>query len=231
MRLRKAIEQAVEGRQTTTPSRQPSPGVEPEEITIELADVPDWVMPYRVVTPVAPRIAAAIHEGAAQNDLQRMIFEVVRGEGPLAIEIVLRRVREQWGMNRAGSRARSAFDTAVRALRRRNDIVSESEGFLVLPNQGAVPVRGGDKDDPDTVRTIHEIPPSELRQAIIRFVREVHAITDDELSARVSAVFGWNRRGADISHELKKVIRKLVAAGALQRNDDRLTVVEESERT
>lgn len=129
-----------------------------------------------------------------------MILEVVSGEGPVAAELALRRVRESWGMNRAGNRARSAFDTAVRALRRRGEIVV-ADGFLALASQSAVIVRGGDKDDPATIRAISEIPPSELQEAIIRFVREVHPITEDELTARVAGVFGWSRRGSDIASE------------------------------
>jgi hypothetical protein len=215
--LRRAIERAVEGR----PNLESVPTIdpfEPEELTIELSDTPAWVVPYEVVTPGQSRTPAAIHEGTAQSDLQRMILEVVTGEGPVAKEIVLQRIRERWGMNRAGSRARSAFDTALRAVRRRGEVISESEGFLALPSQSTPVVRAGSQSDPATIRTIHEIPPSELKEAIVRFVREVHSISEDELTARVSSVFGWNRRGSDIAEELRKVVRKLVTAGSLRRS-------------
>lgn len=227
-RLRRAIERAIEGQPNLEPVQMLDPS-EPEELTIELTDIPAWVMSYEVVTPARPRTAAAIHEGTAQSDLQRMILEVVAGEGPVATEVVLRRIRERWGMNRAGSRARSAFDTALRALRRRKEIISESDGFLALPSQSTPVVRAGTQSDPETIRTIHEIPPSELKEAIVRFVREVHPITEDELTARVSSVFGWNRRGSDIASEFRKVVRKLVTAGVLHRSDDFLTVAEDPE--
>jgi hypothetical protein len=130
-------------------------------------------------------------------------------------------------MNRAGSRARSAFDTALRALRRRKELDSQSDGFLALPNQSPI-VRGGSRSDPQTIRTIHEIPPSELKEAIVRFVQDVHSITEDELTERVSAVFGWNRRGADIASEFRKVVKKLVTGDILRRNGDVLIVASES---
>lgn len=143
---------------------------------------------------------------------------------PVATEVVLQRVRERWGLNRAGSRTRSAFDTALRAVRIRGDIVSESDGFLALPSQSTPVVRAGNQSDPETIRTIHEIPPSKLKEAVIRFVRQVHSISEDELTARLSSVFGWNRRGADIAAEMRKVIRKLVIAGALRRSEGVLLV-------
>jgi len=222
VRLRRAIERAIEGQPNSEPVRSVDPS-EPEELTIELSKTPAWVVAYEVVTPGQPRTTAAIHEGTAQSDLQRMILEVVTGEGPVATELVLQRVRERWGMNRAGSRARSAFDTALRAARRRGEIISESDGFLALPSQSTPVVRAGNQSDPETIRTIHEIPPSELKEAIVRFVREVYSISEDELTARVSSVFGWNRRGSDIAGEFRKIVRKLVTAGVLRRSDNILT--------
>jgi hypothetical protein len=144
---------------------------------------------------------------------------------------VLRRVREQWGMARAGSRARSAFDSALRSLRKKGDIVSASEGFVALPSQTMPVVRAGDKDDPETIRTIDEIPPSEVKEAIVRFVQDVHAITEEELTARVSAVFGWSRRGADIASELRKTLRKLLGTGVLHKNGETLLVPTETQAT
>jgi hypothetical protein len=223
VRLRRAIERAIEGQPNLGPVPTVDPS-EPEELTIELSDTPAWVVPYEVVTPGQPGTTAAIHEGAAQSDLQRMILEVVTGEGPVATEVVLQRVRERWGMNRAGSRARSAFDTALRAVRRRGEIVSESDGFLAIPGQSTPVVRAGNQLDPETIRTIHEIPPSELKEAIVQFVRQVHSISEDELTARLSSVFGWNRRGTDIAAEMRKSIRKLVIGGTLRRIGDALLV-------
>jgi hypothetical protein len=219
LRLRQAIESAIAGQPNVAPiSRTEAP--QTEEFTIELIEIPKWVVPYQVVTPRRPGPGLEIHERAAQWDLQRMIVEVVRGEGPVAIEVVLRRVREQWGMSRAGSRARSAFDTVIRNLHRKGEIAAHSDGFLALPGELAPVVRGGVRENPETIRSIHEIPPSELREAIIRFVRDVHSISEDELTARISLVFGWNRRGADIANEFRKIVRTLVASDVVSREGD-----------
>lgn len=55
-------------------------------------------------------------------------------------------------------------------------------------------------------------------------MEQVHSITEDELTARVSSVFGWTRRGTDIASEFRKVVRKLVIGGVLTRKEDNLTV-------
>src|SRR5262249_687461 len=135
VRLRRAIERAIENDANVTPTPAPMPAAQPEEVQVELDETPDWVVPYRIVVPRPPRTGLEMHEGDAQADLQRMIWEVVRGEGPVATEVVLLRVRARWGVNRAGSRARGAFETAVRTLRRRKEIESPCDGFLALPGQ------------------------------------------------------------------------------------------------
>jgi hypothetical protein len=221
-RLRQAIQRAIESGDSATVTTAPE-APRPELVDVKLRENPEWTVPYQVVLPEPPRTAAEMHEGAAQGDLQRMIVEVVRGEGPVATEVVLRRVRAQWGMHRAGNRARSAFDTAVRSLRRRDQVVSVSDGFLALSSQSTPIVRSGDRSNPESIRTIEEIPPVELQEAVVRFVREVHVISEDELTARISAVFGWSRRGPDIASEFRKTVRRLVRAGVLKRNGDLLT--------
>jgi hypothetical protein len=228
VRLRRAIERAIDGQPNVAPA-QSAAASEPQELIVELSETPSWVVPYEIVRPARPGTSAAMHEGAAQADLQRMILEVVLGEGPVAMETVLRRVRESWGMNRAGSRARSAFDTALRGLRRRGEVIAKPGGFLATSHQSTPIVRAGDKDDSEATRTIHEVPPSELTEAIVRFVREVHSISEDELTARVSAVFGWNRRGSDITGEFRRSVKQLVTTGVLRRSGDTLTVIAEPE--
>lgn len=219
LRLRRAIEQAIGDQPNVEPVGPPGIDVGPEQISVELDEKPSWAVPYRVAVPVGPRTTAAMHEGAAQAELQRVILDVVTGEGPIATELTLQRVRECWGMNRAGSRARGAFDAALRSLRRRGFVVG-GEGFLALPSQTNSVVRSADASDPATIRTIHEIPPSELNEAVIRFVREVHAISEDELTVRIAAVFGWSRRGSDIAAEFRRTLRKLISNGVLVRRED-----------
>src|SRR5205814_3209476 len=127
LRLRNAIDQAIGGKPNVE-ADGPEISEEPEQIFVELDEKPTWAVPYRIVVPGGPCTTAAMHEGAAQPELQRIILEVVTGEGPIATELTLQRVRECWGMNRAGSRARGAFDTALRSLRRRGVLVA-SDGF------------------------------------------------------------------------------------------------------
>lgn len=214
IRLRRAIEAAVSGEPDGAPADKTTLPPEPE--TVEFSVIPDWVEVYEVARPRAPRIILEFYEESAQVELQRMIQEVVAVEGPVAHEVLLRRVRSAWGLTKAGGRARTAFDKAVAALTRRHAIVRHAGDFFEMQGEGRVRVRGTDPKVPETLRTIDEIPKTELREAIRRLVTEVHCISEDELTARVASIFGWSRRGADIADGLHKAVKALVRAGELE---------------
>jgi hypothetical protein len=151
-----------------------------------------------------------------------MILEVVRGEGPVAASVVLRRVRDACGAKRAGSRIKEAFDAAVRALRSSGTVQRDSGGFLFLTSQLPPTVRGGDSDYPESIRSAQEVPPAELQLAIANLVMDAKTIDENELTSRVAALFGWNRRGPEIEEVLRSAVRSLVRRGTLRRNETRL---------
>jgi hypothetical protein len=146
-----------------------------------------------------------------------MILEVVSIEGPVSKETILGRVRTAWGLNRAGGRIRTAFDDAVRTLQRKRLVVSRPDGFYDTPETKTLSVRGGDPDRADTIRTIDDVPRDELREAMRRLVRDVHTISEDELTSRVAGIFGWSRRGPDIASALRRVVSRLILDGDLVR--------------
>lgn len=220
-RLQEAIEKALR------PTKARAPQLAPTEVavdvdTIALSDIPDWVTEYRVAKLGRLRGSPEMHDGATQGDLQLLILKVVEAEGPVAKEVVLRRVRDCFGAERAGKRARLAFDAAVRSLRRRGLLVTHERDFLQEPDKDEFPVRRGRKDISDTMRAVDEVPPGELQNAILQLVRDVHPISEDELSTRVAAIFGWARRGPDIAETLKKTVRALVVKKLLRRTDSGL---------
>ena len=144
--------------------------------------------------------------------MRRMILEVVVAEGPILDSLVLRRVREAWGVGRAGKRIRDAFDVAVAALARRSEIQKTGNGFLAVSEDqlAAVRVPGS---DPDARRSVEEIPRSELKLAVLHLVRDARRVSRDELTFQVARLFGWNRRGPEIAAGLDGAVDELVRDG------------------
>jgi hypothetical protein len=221
-RLRSAIEAASsEMRRDSGAMREP--GAQPKETEFELTPLdhpPFWTEPYRIASPRAPRWYVEMHDPSAYLDLKRMLKEVVEIESPIAEELALRRVRESWGIGRAGSRIRSAFKDALNSLTRQGEISRDRFGFLWVGKLRGVRVPV-DKT-PETRRTVEEVPAEELQLAVRHLVFDARSITWEELTTSVARLFGWNRRGPDIAVTLDDAVEALVDTDVIRLSGDSL---------
>ncbi len=150
------------------------------------------------------------------------IEEVVAVEGPVAKEVVLQRLRQSWGVGRAGHLIRDAFDTALgRATK--SSVRKDRRHFLWLDDQTTVKVRRPSEES-DTQRHIDKIPPEELRLAVLNLVRDAKRATSDELTAEAARLFGWARRGSGIAQGLDRAVRSLIQSKELERDGQYLVV-------
>jgi Protein of unknown function (DUF3320) len=222
-RLRTAIEEAIR-RQSEAKQTAEATGANEDlgRIIIDpigVDQMPDWCVLYEVASPSPPAYPIDMHEQSAREDLRRMIREVVAIEGPVSSETVLRRVREAWGVRRAGTRIRDAFDRSVGLLERRNEVRKDEDGFLYLLPGTELTVRAAVPGQPSTSREIDEVPPSEIRLAIVGVVRDNHLVGWDELTAYVARIFGWGRREAGIAGVLDDAVFRLIETGEIAESD------------
>jgi very-short-patch-repair endonuclease len=221
-KLRDAIESAVQGGVPAPRKRRLPPAPEWTEEVVEVVSAderPDWAELYSVATVTPPSSRTLqMHDPSAQPDLRRMIEEVVVVEGPVSRELVLRRLREAWGVGRTGSRIRVAFDQAVKALRTRGRLVESEKGFLMVDGSDPNRVRLPDGDDLTTRRRIDEVPETELRAAIEYVVLEAMHVGRDELTQAVARLYGWNRRGSEIGPALERAVTYLLRKKRIERD-------------
>jgi len=213
-RLRNAIEVAV--RTWTPPEYEPpsSPVLRDTDFeAVDLDAAPSWTVPYALSKPRRLSRSIEMHQPEATTELARMVEEVVKVEGPVAEAVVLRRLREAWGVRRAGSRIRDRFERCLHYLLGKG-VLGRSNSFLTLPEQKLVTVRTPTRDE-GTYRNADEVPPAEIRLAVRLLVQEARSIDREELTTRVARLFGWARRGADIGRSLDEAVDSLVAEGAL----------------
>jgi hypothetical protein len=212
------LRQAIEAAMTAPPpvlqglASPPTPTVQLD--AVDLDSPPAWTVPYKIASPGPPRPGLEMHEARAQSELCRMIAEVVGIEGPAHQKLVLRRVREAWGLQRAGTRIQEAFDRALGWLRRGAGISSDEAGFLAITGDRMDAVRTP-TDDARSHRDVVELPHVELALAVDMLVNDARSITADELTARVARLFGWNRRGPEIAKALGLVVQSCLNQGSL----------------
>ena len=104
------------------------------------------------------------HETALPEMMKRVV-RVVSIEGPVHESEIVVRIRSLWGLARAGNRIRDAVVAAVRAAKRKGDIVGGP--FYSLPGQQVL-VRDRSAIDSNTLRKPEYLPPEELNSRSVK---------------------------------------------------------------
>jgi len=74
-------------------------------------------------------------------------------------------------------------------------------------------------------RKVTEIPPEERRRALLSLIGESPGIEQTELITHVARLFGWLRRGSDITRVMIGDLRELADADAIEGLPDRITLM------
>ena len=178
---------------------------------------PKWVVKYKVARP--PLNGG----GEMEESLNKAVLDISETEGPVHVEVVIRRIARALGWERTGSRLTSAIERVCRKLKRQGLI--NTAGQFVQPGHSdfRVCVRTPDPRDTESKRKIEHISDEEISLAMANVVGDALSIPDDRLLVMVARIFGFDRTGNHIQQRLRNVLGKLVKSNALSRSDERIT--------
>jgi hypothetical protein len=125
-----------------------------------------------------------------------MAEQVVAIEGPVHIDEVICRIRDAWGLKRAGGRIQDAVERAVAVAIRQQRLVDEDD-FYSVPH-GDVVVRDRSEARSPTLRKPEMLPPAEIRLALLDIVASNFGATDDQLVLAASRAFGFKSTSAQL---------------------------------
>ncbi|WP_428245436.1 DUF3320 domain-containing protein [Ferrovibrio sp.] len=138
--------------------------------------------------------------------MEELVTQIVTAEGPIHLDEMVIRLREHWGLLRAGNRIRQAIargvDIAVKSGR-----LSKDGEFYSIPG---AEIRVRDRGDALslTLRKPEILPPAEIQKAVITFVAAHLGATEEEAIIGTSRLFGFKATSA----QLKQVIVGVIAA-------------------
>lgn len=213
-RLRTAIEAAVRGDEPPQPVRDAAPA--PMEVELEEVDfdaMPGWATPFVPADLGYRHYGKEIDSPSYAADLRSSLREVVDGEGPVSVDVCMLRIREGWGIGRASARIRKIVDGAIDAAVARDQLFRTDDGFLYASPDQLEVVRCAEDGDPDTIRKAAQVCRGELALALTRLLAEAGTADREELMFRTARLFGWGRRGNDITAALNSALRQLIEDG------------------
>ena len=170
----------------------------------DLNSRPDWAEIYRVAnTQGLCHTRFELHDPLARPTLDRVINRIISLEAPIHINRIVRAVKKAWGVSRAGNRINDAI---VSSLQRQG---FRHKGAIYESPYSRTRVRLPDPDDPETGRTVDEVPADEIALAVKNLMADAKAINRDELVKAVSRLYGWERCGDSIRRKLLNIIENL----------------------
>ena len=174
--------------------------------------------PYKIARPAVPR-SRDPHELSAR-EMADLLLRVVEEESPIHEDEIVVRIRDLWGLQRAGSRIQDAVASGVRSLLVTRRCVRE-DGFLSVPGI-PTPVRNRENADSASLRKPDMLPPAEIRAAVLALIDAHHGATASEIPIAVSRMLGFKTTSGPLRTVIEAQISRLLRLNTIQESEGML---------
>lgn len=216
-----AIEQAIAGRGSPRPSEPP-----PSQSAIiikrespapsQKQDVPNA---YRFASPRI-RLGRRQLREVPSHTVASWIQEVVQEESPVHFEEIVRRIREEAGLERASDAVRDAIRQGAQYAAGQGTIVWDGE-FLWHERIHPVSIRNR-ADFPSAQKKLDLVHAAEIKAAIAQVVRDSFGIARQECAVQASRVLGFDRLTETMRERIDSLIAELFKEQVLGERSGRL---------
>jgi very-short-patch-repair endonuclease len=179
-----------------------------------------WTVPYEPYVHDEVINREMLGNDYYRTPVENLVRGVARKEGPVHRDVIAQRLAEAAGMRRTGALAVRAARDSLERLLLSGSVQADSDGFVRLGAPCLRMVRVPDPEDSRTARAAREVPVEEVLLALRNLVVEARMINEDELTKQAARVFGWHRRGADVSFLLSKALAQLKQAEDVANTED-----------
>jgi very-short-patch-repair endonuclease len=215
----KEVSESERPQRNATPTIDPDEGFERESaLHVETKAFSSLSVPYRQASLEVPRRIDP-HE-LPLKEMADILFKIVQREGPIHEDELAVRVRDIWGLGRAGSRIQDAVARGARSL-----IVSRrctrKDGFLSIPGEKIL-VRNREHASSPTLRRPEMLPPAEICAAILALIDANHGAWRRELPSAVARLFGFKNTSNQLRERIDLQLGVLVRDAVLEDSDGML---------
>lgn len=158
------------------------------------------------------------------GSMAHTVERIIEAEGPIHEEEIVARVRDLWGLGRAGSRIQSAVKEALRHASRKCQFTVEGNCYHLKDH--AIVVRDRSMAESRTLKKPELLPPQEIREAVVALVRDAHGVRQDEVATAVSRMLGFQATSQQLRERIDEQVELLISKGLLDQQAQMLTLVD-----
>lgn len=216
-----AIEQAIAGRGSPRPS-EPPPTQPANIINRQKPAHPRQQVFPNTYTFASPRIRLGRRQlrEVPSHTMADWIQEVVQEESPVHFEEVVRRIREEAGLERAGEAIRDAIRQGAQYAADQGKIVWDGD-FLWHECVHPVSIRNR-ADFPSTQKRLELVHTAEIKAVITQVVRDSFGISRQDIGVSAARLLGFERATDGMRERIDGLIDELLRKQVLCEKNGRL---------
>jgi very-short-patch-repair endonuclease len=186
--------------------------------------VAETVKPYELAPALRIRVPADGLHAVPAAQVADWVEHIVRAEGPVHVEDVLRRILDQTSTTRMGSRVRSALERGIGYAVRRGRVMHHGDALTIVGiDPRTVVPRDRSRLEPRH-RDFQHVPLMELDAAIVTVVRRSQGILNEDLPPAVVRLLGFGRATQAMQETVSERVAVLLRAERLQRQGMHLVI-------
>ncbi len=160
----------------------------------------------------ASHLICELHE-VPRGILVGYVEQIAATEGPVHLDEVVTRIREAWGLQRAGARIRDAVTGAVDVALRKGTVLRDGEFLTALGRDAALRDRSGDVSP--GLRKAEMISLDEIAAGALKIVERNFGAKSDQLVTEVSRAMGFKATSAAMRRRVEDGIDLALSQGGL----------------
>lgn len=154
----------------------------------------------------------APHE-VSVGSMAHTVGRIIELEGPIHLDEIVARVRDLWGLGRAGSRIQAAVEAGLERACVERAIQSEDNCYWI--KGASIPVRDRSRVDALSIKKPEVIPGVEIRTAVLEIIEECHGAGREELVIAVARRLGILSTSRSLRDKILQQVNHLIALHAL----------------
>ena len=151
-----------------------------------------------------------------------LVTFIVGVQSPIHREEIVTRVREFWGVGRAGSRIQSTVNTAIDFAVAQGKVITD-RSIVLLPG-GTVTIRDRSEVKSTSLKKPDYLPPQEIQTGILQLVKASHGVESAELAVGIARLLGFKSTSKQFREIVQREVDLLCEEGGLLKTNNFLKI-------